>query len=249
MCLEVEQTLAAITPETILKEVSAKLVDLQQQWKEIGPVPEEQREPLWQRFNTPCDDFFADRHRHFEEAEKVRRLNLEKKEDILRRAEEQAAQGNNRQTAEAIQALQKEWQQTGNAPKEIDRELNHRFKELCHAFFEGRRQHFAELESARLENQRRKESLCLRLEGLVGATTPAAPPVDQALNLAEQLKMAMENNFMLAGRRDEKATIQAEVKRLQEEWKKIGPADRKHEAALQVRFHQAYNSFTEQNKG
>lgn len=248
LCLEVEQTLAAITPETMLKEVSAHLVDLQRQWKELGPVPDEQRDALWQRFNTPCDEFFADRHRHFEEAEKNRRLNLEKKEELLRQAEEQAAQGNNRQTAEAIQSIQKEWQQVGQAPKEIDRELNHRFKELCHAFFEGRRQHFANLESERLENQRKKESLCLRLESLVGAATPAARPVDQALSLAEQLKMAMENNFMLAGRRDELATVQAEVKRLQEEWKRIGPADRKHEAALQVRFHQAFNRFHEEHK-
>lgn len=249
LCLEVEQTLAAITPETTLKEVSARLVELQQQWKEIGPIPDEQREPLWARFNTPCDEFFADRHRHFEEAEKGRRLNLAKKEELLRLAEEQAAQGNNRQTAEAIQGIQKEWQQVGQAPKEIERELNQRFKELCHAFFEGRRQHFADLESERLENQRKKESLCLRLENLVGAATPAAQPLNQTINLAEQLKMAMENNFMLAGRRDEKATVQAEVKRLQEEWKKIGPADRKYEAALQVRFHQAFNSFSGQNKG
>jgi len=249
LCQEVAQALAAITPETILKEVSARLVELQQQWKEIGPVPEEQREPLWLRFNTPCDEFFADRHRHFEEAEKGRRLNLAKKEELLQRAEEQAAQGNNRQTAEALQAIQKEWQQVGQAPKEIERELNQRFKELCHAFFEGRRQHFADLENERLENQRKKESLCLRLENLVGAATPAAQPANQALNLAEQLKMAMENNFMLAGRRDEKASVQSEVKRLQEEWKKIGPADRKYEAALQVRFHQAFNSFSEPNKG
>jgi len=250
LCQEVEKILAEITPETILKEVGVRLVELQAQWKEIGPVPQEQSEALWQRFNTPCHEFFKDRHRQFEEAEKERRQNLVKKEELLRRAEEQAAQGNNRQTAEALQAIQKEWQQVGHAPKEIERELNHRFRELCNSFFEGRKQYFTNLEGERLENQRRKESLCLRLENLLGtATTPVAPPVDQSLNLAEQLKMAMENNFMLAGRRDDKATVMAEVKRLQDEWKKIGPADRKYEPALQVRFHQAFNSLQEQNKG
>lgn len=248
LCLEVEQLLAGITPATILKELSARLVELQQQWKEIGPVPEEQREPLWQRFNSRCDEFFKERHRHFEEAEKARRLNLEKKEELLHRAEEQAAQGNNRQTAEALQAIQKEWQQLGQAPKESERELNQRFKELCHAFFEGRKQHFADLESERLENQRQKESLCLRLESLVGAAAPAARPVDQALNLAEQLKMAMENNFMLAGRREEKGALQGEVKRLQEEWKKIGPVDRKQEQALKDRFQKALDRFNQLNQ-
>ncbi|NTV14372.1 MAG: DUF349 domain-containing protein [Desulfobulbaceae bacterium] len=248
LCQEVEKILAEITPETILKEVGARLVELQQQWKEIGPAPQEHSEPLWQRFNTPCHEFFKDRHRQFEEAEKERRQNLAKKEELLHRAEEQAAQGNNRQTAEALQAIQKEWQQVGPAPKEIERELNHRFRELCHSFFEGRKQYFTNLEGERLENQRRKESLCLRLENLIGAATPTAPPVNQGLNLAEQLKMAMENNFIMAGRRDEKATVLAEVKRLQEEWKKIGPADRKYEPALQIRFHQAFNSFQEQNK-
>jgi len=250
LCQEVEKILAEITPETILKEVGLRLVELQSQWKEIGPVPQEQSETLWQRFNTPCHEFFKDRHRQFEEAEKERRLNLAKKEELMHRAEEQAALGNNRQSAEALQAIQKEWQQVGHAPKEIERELNHRFRELCNSFFEGRKQYFTNLEGERSENQRRKEGLCLRLENLIGtaAATPAGPPVDQSLNLAEQLKMAMENNFMLAGRRDDKVTIAAEVKKLQEEWKKIGPADRKYEPALQVRFHQAYNSFAEQNK-
>ncbi len=244
---EMTATLAAITPDTNLKEVAGRLTQLQQQWKEIGPVPQEKSEDLWHRFSQPCDEFFQARHQRYEEAEKGRHLNLEKKEELLRRAEEVAGQGNTKPTVEALQELQKQWQEAGAAPREIDRELNHQFKEVCDSFFSGRRQFFADLAAERLENQRQKEALCLRLETLVGAS-PAAAGTGQALSLAEQLKMAMEENFMLAGRRQEKGEIAAEVKKLQEEWKKIGPAERQSEQALRDRFRKGLDAFYQGRK-
>jgi len=249
LCGAVAEILTGITPETSLKEVGTKLVELQQQWKEIGPVPQERSEEIWQRFHGPIDEFFKARHQQFEEAEKERHLNLEKKEELLRKAEELAGQGNTKETAAALQELQKEWQEAGPAPREIDREINHQFKELCDSFFAGRRQYFANLNEERLENQRQKETLCLRLENLIGAAPASgAKGKNQALSLAEQLKMAMEDNFMLAGRRDDKAQIQGEVKRIQEEWKKIGPAERKYEQALRDRFRKALDSFYDRQK-
>jgi hypothetical protein len=249
LCAAVAEILAGLTPESSLKEVGARLVILQQQWKEIGPVPQELSEEIWQRFHGPIDEFFQSRHQHFEEAEKERRLNLEKKEELLRKAEELAARGNTQENAAALQELQKQWQEAGSAPREIDRELNQQFKELCDSFFAGRRQFFTSLKEERLANQRRKESLCLRLENLLGgAPASGGKGKNQALSLAEQLKIAMEDNFMLAGRRDDKAEIQAEVKRIQEEWKKIGPAERKYDQALGDRFRKALDSFYDRQK-
>ncbi len=248
LCTAVTEILAGLTPETNLKEIGTRLVELQQQWKEIGPVTQEQSEEIWQRFHGPIDEFFKARHQQFEEAEKERHLNLEKKEELLRKAEELAGKGNTKETAATLQDLQKEWQEAGPAPREIDRELNHQFKELCDSFFAGRRQYFADLSNERLENQRQKETLCLRMENLAGATPAGVKGKNQALSLAEQLKMAMEENFMLAGRRDDKAEIQAEVKKIQEEWKKIGPAERKYEQALRDRFRKALDTFYDRQK-
>ncbi len=43
------------------KEATDKLIELQKQWKEVGPVPEKQREPIYQRFKAACDFFFERR--------------------------------------------------------------------------------------------------------------------------------------------------------------------------------------------
>jgi len=237
LCVEVESIISELSDDTDMKAVAARLAELQQQWKETGPVPRDQQEEIWQRFNEPCDRFFKSRHQQYEEAEKIRLQNQEQKEKLLRQAEDLAIGGTDKKIAAQLQKLQQEWQKMGQAPKEADRELNQQFREVCDAFFEGRRQYFADLDHQRLQSQKAKEALCLRLENLIGtASESVVNGKNKALSLAEQLKMAMEDNFILAGIRGEKKSVNDEIRRLQQEWKKIGPIPGKHEQALEKRF-------------
>ena len=100
-----------------------------------------------------------------------------------------------------------------------------------------------------MANQKKKESLCLRLENILGtASDSVARGEDKALSLAEELKQAMQDNFMLAGRRKEKNSIKDEVKMIQQEWKKTGPSLREYEKKLNGRFRQAITSLNKQLK-
>jgi len=217
---------------------------MQQQWKEIGPVPRAQSEAVWQRFRKPCDLFFTARQQQFEKEEEQRLLNQSQKEELLAKAENLASQSTDKKTAEQLQDLQKEWFEVGPAPHETDKELNDNFKSLCDGFFEDRRQYFTELKSQRLDNQKKKESLCLLLENILGPTYKSgATARDKAMSLAEELKQSMEDNFMLAGRRSEKKGISDEVKRIEQEWEKIGPVPHKQIKPLTERYKKALATY------
>lgn len=243
LCVEVEKLLAQTVKGANQKEVAAKIAEMQQQWKEIGSVPLKQSEAIWQRFREPCDVFFKARQQQFEKEEQQRLLNQAQKEGLLAQAEELACQGTDKEIAAQLQDLQKQWFKAGSAPREIDKELSDRFKALCDAFFEGRRQYFADLKEQQLDNQRKKEILCLRLENILGtASKSVGKGRGKALSLAEELKQAMEDNFMLAGRR-EKKDVSEEIKRIEQDWAKIGSVPYKQNKPLTVRYKKALDGY------
>ena len=66
---------------------------------------------------------------------------------------------------------------------------------------------------------------------------------EKALSLAEELKQAMEDNFMLAGRRNEKGDISEEIKRIKQEWKDIGLVPPKVSKPLTDRYTKALAAY------
>jgi hypothetical protein len=246
LCRQAEQLVAATGEERRQKEIAAQLTELQRRWKEIGPVPRAKSEEIWQQFHKTCDSFFKLRHQRIEKEQEERRLNQIRKEELLAQAEELAGGRETDKKATArLQELQKDWAGTEAAPREADKELNERFKSLCDAFFNGRRQYFAELKTQQLENRKQKESLCLRLENILGAAheSGGAKSRNKGLSLAEELKQAMEDNFMLAGRRDDKKAVHEEVQRIEQNWRKIGPIPYDQVKPLATRFKKALDQY------
>jgi len=54
----------ALKDSTAWKETSDKLIELQKQWKEIGPVSRKKSEQIWKRFRSACDAFFENRDKN-----------------------------------------------------------------------------------------------------------------------------------------------------------------------------------------
>lgn len=55
----------ALIESTDWKKTSDELVEMQKQWKEIGPVSRKKSEQIWKRFRAACDAFFNNRDKHF----------------------------------------------------------------------------------------------------------------------------------------------------------------------------------------
>lgn len=59
ICEEAE----ALADSTDWKKTTEHLIDLQRQWKEIGPVPRKKSEAVWTRFRAACDKFFDNKEK------------------------------------------------------------------------------------------------------------------------------------------------------------------------------------------
>ncbi|MBU0482735.1 MAG: DUF349 domain-containing protein [Proteobacteria bacterium] len=244
LCRQAEEIIAGLTEDSVRKEISSQLTALQEQWKQIGPVPNDVKDSIWQRFHAPCDEFFKAQREHFKEIEEKRMQIQAVKEEYLLQAEELGGRGIDKETTELMKELQKKWFEAGHASREVETDLNQRFKSVCDSFFAGRRQHFNDLEQERLANLKSRETLCLRLENLIGtASESVTKGKAKALSLAEQLKLAMEENFVMAGRRNDKKAVDDEVKKIQQDWAKIGPVPREHDKSIRQRFKKALDIY------
>ncbi len=247
LCEQVEEIVASVNKESDRREVAATLTELQRKWKEIGPVPQAKKEEIWQRFNKPCNEFFQARRERFKKIDEERLENLKKKMEMLQKAEELGVSANSKEVAEQLSHLQEQWRETGPAPREEDSSLNEQFKASCDAFFEGRHQFFENLQQDRFENQKRKEALCFQLEKILGIDPPIQDSKNdkKALTLADEIKLALEINFALRGMGDDRRRKSDEVRRMQQEWKKIGPVPQDQEQLLWGRFRRALDVFFE----
>ena len=48
-----------------ISKIRNRIIDLQKEWKTIGPVPKESDGSIWERFRKPCDTFFDRYEDHF----------------------------------------------------------------------------------------------------------------------------------------------------------------------------------------
>ena len=73
-------------------DTASKLKELQQEWKNIGPVPEKVKNDVFNRFKKACDEFFNRRREHGKEVESEYAVNLARKEEICEALEKMGKQ-------------------------------------------------------------------------------------------------------------------------------------------------------------
>ncbi len=69
------------------KEATEKLVKLQKQWKEIGPVARKYSDDIWKQFSTACDSFFERKKAAVKDTHQQEKENLEQKRSIIKEIE------------------------------------------------------------------------------------------------------------------------------------------------------------------
>jgi len=245
LCAEAEALAATIAPDTNFVQLVKKAVALQRKWKEIGPVPKDAQEAIWQSFKGSCDACFAAKARH-EEAVDLQRPHCQaEKEALLAQVRGLIASPTiTKDTVREIIAAQESWQGIGLAVKESEEQLQRDFKVACDSFFKERREAFQAIDQLHRENLKKKEALCLRLELLAGMTpqpTAHSQGKQGGMTLAEQLKVAFETNFVLAAddTKNRKQRAKDELEAVNREWRQIGPVPREHEHSIRKRYNEA----------
>lgn len=133
------------------EKASNELKALQLQWKEIGPVPEKQREKIFQQFKEACDFFFEKRRSSMNEEEKEQHENLIKKEEVIT-ALEKITEGKAGSLYE-VKELQRKFMAIGFVPKRSVASVKGRFTDALNAAIASLPLAESEKESATMEIQ------------------------------------------------------------------------------------------------
>ena len=212
LCEKAEELL---DEKSITKAFKA-LQKLHEDWKEVGPVPQDKKDEIWERFKAATDKINAIRREHYSKIEEEQTANLEAKKTLCEKAEELIAEAYT-----SVNAWQKKstelsdifgvWKTVGPASKKDNEEIWQRFRGTMDKFFAMKKEFFASLKDKQTENLERKTQLCIEAEALMDST--------DWKNATEQMK------------------------KLQEEWKTIGPVPKRHADKIWKRFRAACDTF------
>ncbi|MDP4266014.1 MAG: DUF349 domain-containing protein [Bacteroidota bacterium] len=124
LCVQAE----AIVNNTNWKEATNDLINLQKEWKKIGPVNPRQTEKLWKRFRHACDEFFDNKAKYYENIDQIQIENLQKKQAIVIALEELVAGDEHNLNFEEIKNYQREWMEIGHVPLKEKDKIQNEFK-------------------------------------------------------------------------------------------------------------------------
>jgi len=244
LCEKAEQIASQLDQTEKFDAFTEEILDLQKQWKQIGPVPQEHAQAMWERFQVPCNAFFEKKGEYIKERKQKWNENQKIKEQLIQEAELLASSTDWKATAEKLTELQKQWKETGTTPRKIERELWSRFQEANNHFFSRQVKHFENLDSEKKENLKQKESICLSLEILakLSTSTSANFEYNKFIPIAEQLDMALKFKDEIFVPNDSAITrsnATRKMKEIQSQWNSLGTISDRYDKALSKRYKKA----------
>ncbi len=196
---------------------------LQDEWKTIGQVPNQDLETLYKEYRGLLDEFYALRSVHLELMEYDRKKNLEEKGRLLEVARNLIPAEADKENAEVwkekldlLNELQQEWKAAGHVPREDMERINEEYRKAIDAFFEAR-QAYREVEDQQREANATVKLLML---GQLEAFRDFQGDSPRKWNDATQV-----------------------IREVQEAWNKVGPAPSKQNSELWGRFRDLCNTF------
>ncbi|MBR4491787.1 MAG: DUF349 domain-containing protein [Bacteroidales bacterium] len=135
-----EKTEALLLEPSIFESFS-RLQQYHNDWKEIGPVPEDKKEEIWARFKNASDLINQKRREHYEQMAQEQENNYQAKLALCLRAEEVtkidfSSMKQMNEAGNIASELLKTWRTIGPAPKQHNDEIWNRFKNTLDNFFE-----------------------------------------------------------------------------------------------------------------
>ena len=208
----------SLVMEPSVVEAFHKLQKLHDEWRETGPVANEYKETLWERFKAASSRINKQHQEHFEQLKAEQVKNLELKSELCAAVEELAAQPFTsrkewNKASERLLEIQKTWKTIGFAPKKDNNRIYERFREACNNFFEQKRAYYADVKNEMEQNLQHKLELCAEAE---------------ALSMSEEWKKTTD-----------------ELIALQARWKQAGAVSRRHSEVVWKRFRAACDKFFE----
>ncbi len=201
-----------------IKEIETQLKVLQNDWNDIGPVPNEEWESIKELYWTEVRSIYNKINRFYDDRRVKMIANLEQKKELLEKTKELVASRIKADSSKAwetitkeILDIQKTWKTIGFGPKKENDAIWKEFRAECDVFFDAKKEFFSEIQ---------------------GEYDKIAEKKREIIAKAKALKDSKEWRDA-AGK----------LKELQSQWKKIGHSGIKHEQKLWKEFRSHCDAF------
>lgn len=190
--------------------------DIQQRWKEVKAVPQEVAGELWRNYQIYSEKFYDIIKINNQFRDYDFKKNLELKTALCEAVEKLQEEPDVVSAFHQLQKLHQQWREIGPVAKEFREEIWGRFKAASTVINKRHQQHFEELKGKEQDNLEAKTAICEEIEGI---------DYSKLLTFKDWEE---QNKVVLA---------------LQEKWKTIGFAPKKHNVKIFERFRAACDTY------
>ena len=229
----IEELKALIEEGGEMKDTFPKFRDIQNRWKETGPVPQNRFRDVNDTYQVNVEKFYDIVQINRELRDLDFKKNLEAKTQFCEQAEKLAEDENPVESFKELQKLHEQWKEFGPVAKEYRDAIWERFRAATAVINKKYQAHFEGLKDQQVANLAAKTALCEKVEEIA----------------AREITSSNQWN-----------SLSKEIEDIQAEWRKIGFATRKDNQKIYDRFRAAcdaffarkreyYNSFKENMSG
>jgi hypothetical protein len=151
------------------------LQEYHKEWKQIGAVPADKNEEVWERFKKASENINARRKEFYEKRASELEENLKQKQALVEQAKELNAKKREKgsewnEDANKMNELVEKWKTIGPVTHQYNEEVWNSFKEQKDGFFEARKEAFNQRNQTEEDNYNKKVSICERAEAIAKRT-------------------------------------------------------------------------------
>ncbi len=217
----IEELKALVENPGDMKDAFPKFRDIQNRWREVGPVPQQNFRDVNDTYQLHITKFYdlVDINRELRDLDFKK--NLEAKTAFCEQAEALAENENVVEAFKELQKLHEQWKDLGPVAKEYRDEIWERFRAATSVINKRYQAHFEGLKEQQVKNLEAKTALCEQVEAIA----------------EKEITSSTQWN-----------TLSKEIEDIQAKWKTIGFATRKDNQKIYDRFRAACDKFFERKR-
>ena len=217
----IEELKALVEEPGDMKDAFPKFRDIQNRWREIGPVPQQSFRDVNDTYQLHVTKFYdlVDINRELRDLDFKK--NLEAKTLFCEQAEALAQDENVVEAVKELQKLHEQWKDLGPVAKEYRDAIWERFRAATSVINKRYQAHFEGLKAQQTANLEAKIALCEEVEAIAG----------------KEITSSTEWN-----------TLSRKIEEIQARWREIGFATRKENQKVYERFRAACDKFFERKR-
>ena len=212
----IEDLKALIDEQGDMKDSFPKFREIQNRWREVGPVPQQNFRDVNDTYQLYVEKFYDLVQINRELRDLDFRKNLEAKTEFCEQAEALAESEDVVGAFKELQKLHEQWKEYGPVAKEFRDSIWERFRAATAVINKKYQAHFEGLKEQHAANLEAKSALCEKVEAIA----------------AQEITSSNQWN-----------ALSKEIEAIQAEWRKIGFATRKDNQKVYDRFRAACDQF------